>query len=142
MSGLTYRGVELRTITGGYWFYVVSGLYGGLKVKGDDPTIPGKRGRWAGNRLAEVRTVMLHGKVLGEDNADYDALRMALEAIFDPELPAGDLVVGTDYPGITAPHTIAVRFVNYFEREDVAHLYADLDIQLDTDDDPDWDVGS
>lgn len=143
MSGLTYRGVELRDHANGKWFHIVGGPHGGLKVKGEDPNIPGKRGRWAGNRLADARVVFLHGKVLGTTATNYRALRDALDVIFDPELDAGDLVVGSDYPGMSGTLTIAVRFVNYMTpKENVAHHLAELDVELVTTDDPDWLPGS
>lgn len=142
MSALTYRGVELRDLTNGKWFHIVGGPHGGLKVKGEDPGIPGKRGRWAGDRLADVRVVPLHGKVLATTEANYRALRDALDAIFDPELDAGDLVVGSDYPGMSGTLTIAVRFVNYIVKEPVDHYLAELDVELVTTDDPDWMPGS
>lgn len=140
MAALTYRGTELRSLTAGigYWFHVVPPRKGTLKVKGTDPPIPAKRGRWAGNRLADIRTVMLHGEVTASSESDYATKMAALDVIFDPELSAGALVLGTDYPGQSVSETLQVRFVNYFVREDVDHLLAELDVQLDTVDSPDW----
>lgn len=142
MAGLTYRGQELRLGTGPIgarlWFWIPGGPYGRLQVAGVDPAIPGRRGLWAGNRLARQRVVPLHGHVMGDDAGDYDELRLLLDAIFDPELAAGDLVLGTDYPGITVPRMITVRFDNYMPTDNVDNHEAELDVELVTVEDPDW----
>jgi hypothetical protein len=143
MAGLVYRSQELRLVNGSpararLWFHVPGGPYGRLKVKGVDPLMPAKRGRWPGNRLADQRVVPLHGEVMADDEEEYHELRATLDAIFDPELGAGTLTLGTDYPGIVIPRYIVVRFENYMATENIDTLECELDVELVTVADPDW----
>lgn len=130
---LVYRSTELRNLTTArYWFDLPLGLTGILTVRGKDLTLPKSSGQYAGNRLAHQRIVPIHGLLLGTSESNHYSGRAALDAIFDPELDAGNLVVTGDWIGLGATtKTISVRVMDDVRIvEKVPNLVTEYDVQL------------
>ncbi len=119
--GITYRGTDLVTISSGQLrlcFWLTSGLYAGLQVRGQDVVVPALAGRISANRVRDRRLIEVEGFVQGtgatEDNRldDFEAAMVTVMALFDPTLAAGSLVVAKQGGGTktisarTLPETI------------------------------------
>ena len=141
MAALTYRATELRDMSARRcWFAIESGWRDGVDVRGDDTTIPRKRGQTTRYRRDHVRVIHLRGWVVGEDEADWDEVCAELEAIFDPELDPGTLEVTSPYKGLVAgTRSIQARTVNYTTTEHIANLVTEYAVTLHAvGDPPDW----
>lgn len=123
MSILTFNSVELRSYTaagGGLWGHIVSGFDGAAEVRGEDVTIPGKSGRYATNRVADKRTIVLEIWVLpaGASHAaieqNYLALVQTTLSVLDPTAAPAELRLYGPYLGIASGHyyKITARFLN------------------------------
>lgn len=145
MATLVYRGTEIRDVTvRNCWFHIESGWRDGIEVRGDDWVIPAKAGQTTGNRKDHLRIIQLSGVVFGEDEADWADVCGELEAIFDPALDPGDLVVHGPYLGAAGTSSISARTVNYRTVQRVASLVTEYDVTLHAiGDPPDWEeIGS
>lgn len=109
---LTYRGVDLNQF--GLKLQLVQGFGGGISVRGKDVIVPTARGRVPMARVADVRTLLIEGWVIGEDRYDWRESTDLFHEIFDPELDPGELVVTGPYLGVLdgVEHSINARTVN------------------------------
>ncbi len=141
MSVLTYRDVELRNLTvNRHHFSITGGWRDGIEVRGKDATIVGAPGMYELNRIPNKRVITLVGYVLGEDESDWDDEMAALEALFDPTLASGDLVVTDPYMGLVGmERTISARVSNYLTIDVVPQLVTRWDVTLNAiGNPPDW----
>jgi hypothetical protein len=143
---LTYRGVELRNLAvNRHYFSITGGWRDGVEVRGTDATILGAAGHYELNRVSDKRIITLVGFVLAEDENDWDDEMAALEAIFDPILSSGDLIVTSPYMGLAAGiRTISARVANYVTVDVQPQLVTRYDVTLNAiGNPPDWiDSGS
>ena len=101
---LTYRTTELRNLAvNRHFFGITGGWRDGVEVRGKDFVLPGAAGQYELNRVDDHRVIHLEGFVLATDEANWDVEMAALEALFDPALGSGSLVVTTPYMGLAAP---------------------------------------
>lgn len=131
MAEITYRSTELRDFaTTDRWFEVVEGLWGGVQTRGVDVVIPALSGRYARNRVADLRVVRLHGFVYGSTEAAHrtnmDTVVTALDVTAEP----ADLVVHTPLYGIASgTKTISARVVD-IRIVAVAPMVSEIDAEL------------
>jgi hypothetical protein len=112
---MTYRATTLQgTVAGArVHFDLWRGLAEPPAVRGEDVTIPGADGITWMPKVADRIDLELRGFIqgLGADLVDrqetWRAATDAVMALFGGTLSPGDLVVGPDYLGLTAPRTIA-----------------------------------
>jgi hypothetical protein len=114
VAEIVYRNTELRNFTTtDRWFEVVEGLWGGIQTRGEDVIIPSASGRWARNRIADLRVVRLHGFVFGTTEAlhrtNMNTVMTALDVTADP----ANLVIHTPLYGVpSGTRTISARVVD------------------------------
>lgn len=132
MSVLTYRGTELRDLAvAGRWFSITGGWRDGIETRGKDATIVGAPGMYELNRKANHRVITLAGYVLASSEDDWDDEIAVLEALFDPTLLSGSLVVTSPYMGLTSgTRSISARVVNYLTVDVVPQLVTRYDVTL------------
>ena len=149
MANLVADGTELQTVSGGYWFEISEGgLDSHPEVRGVDTIIPGRSGRVARDRVADSRTVILHGVCWGDGSTPRTSYRTrmdTLRGIFSPTAAPFDLVI---YPtargvggglatGTTA--TLNVRFLRFTGPPAIGDSVRMLDIECECiDSPPNW----
>jgi len=139
--------LELQAPSSGYYFEIIEGgLDAHPSVRGDDVTIPGKSGRTAMNRVADVRDIVLHGIVFGEASGgtsvseSFRSRMDALLAIFDPTEDPFSLTIHAPLHGLAAGSSASlnVRFLRFVTRQAGEH-YRYMDIECECiDSPPDW----
>ena len=99
---LTFRGLDLQS--GAYRFDLVRGYFEPPDVRGEDDVIPGRPGRDAMTREADVLRPRIEGSIIGEGatraerQASWHDATVALMAVLDMTLASGALVVGPEPP--------------------------------------------
>lgn len=140
--GLTYDGEDIQDLNG-LFLQIVSGLYDGLDVRGQDVTIPYLAGQVARARRRHTRRIMLKGFVRGADptatteqdrQMDYSVKARDVETLFDPARLPADLEV--TFPD-TSRAIIACRPLNVIPTPQVIEEFTSLDIEL-LSVSPDW----
>ena len=141
MSGLiAFRGLTLDDVSTGIYFELTRGFLDPPAVRGTDYTVAAKAGRFTGNRIADVNTIILDGYVLGDTEADFLANRQLLYAV----LAESGVVPGT--LSVTGPKlglalgtvaTIDARVRNWIPGKVIALATQAFSIELESVD-PDW----
>lgn len=109
---VTFRGVQLS----GTWgcLDIVKGFHEPADARGVDRVAPGQPGRYAGNREADLRKILIEGFIRGlgstaaERRIAWHEATMAIMDIMDPSLDPGELVVTDEY-GLEGTWTINAR---------------------------------
>lgn len=96
--GVTYDGTDLQQSDLGLFLEIVTGLWEGPEVRGQDVVVPSLAGRIPRNRVGDYRRIELRGHVQGQ-GADTDARRTdyvgkldILVDLFDPTRDPAALV--------------------------------------------------
>lgn len=129
---LKYRTVELRDLTVRRCFgSLVKGWRDGVVTKGENPEIAQAAGEDDLARLDRYRELELVVPVLGTSEANWNTVMGELEAIFDPALAAGNLVVHSPYMGLAAgTRTISAYVENARTIDRVHNLVTDWIVVL------------
>lgn len=142
--GLTYDGVDVQEEDLDIFFEVTRGLNEAPEVRGVDTVVPSRAGRVPRARQDDVLRVVLKGHVRGSgaDDAaqkeDYRANADTVRALFSPNREPADLVALAE-DGST--RTLICRPIGSpMWNERVASLYADVSVELEAVDPPDWSV--
>jgi hypothetical protein len=137
--GLTFSGTDVQDFEG-LFLEVVSGLYDGTDVRGEDVTIPYLEGQIPRARRLHTRRIMLKGFCRGSGATQdlrrlaYRASRTNAELLFAQDAMPDDLVV---LYSDGSSRTITARTLNIIAIELVPSEYASLDIEL-LSTDPGW----
>ena len=141
--GLTYDAEDVQS-TDGIFLEIVSGLYDGIDVRGDDVTVPYADGQVSRPRRRHNRKIGLKGYVRGGDplattvierQMDYSTKRRFFDTLFDPaRLPATLIVLMPD--GLTTA-TIEARPLNFIPTLIVPSEFCYMDVEM-LSVDPDW----
>lgn len=149
MANFVASSLELQDLSAGYWVTIsVGGLDAVPIVRGEDTIIPGKSGRVARVRKADVLTITLHAFVTGTGSThaavreSYLSRMTALRAIFDPTAdpfsltihPTAEAVGGKVGTGQTA--TLNVRFLRFTGPGSIADEAREFDIECECVDSP------
>ena len=132
MAVLTYRSTELRDLSvRRCWFSIVEGWKDGVAVRLPETVIPGKSGQIEETAVVDKRIIRLHGVVIGSSESNWNTVRGELEAIFDPSLAAGNLVVTSPYLGLASgTKTLSARVDSIRTTERVHALVTEYDVVL------------
>lgn len=121
MAELAANATDIRLADGSRYFYIVRGWLDDIPaVRGEDDDAPGRPGRIQGNRVAQLRRIILQGQLKGSGateaaaQASFLALVQGMATLWDPTADPWNLVAGDLYRGLAAGQTatIAVRTVN------------------------------
>lgn len=122
MAVLTYRAVELRDLSVRRCFgSLTKGWRDGVVVKGVNAEIAQASGEDDLPRLDRYRELELLVPVLGTSEANWNTVMGELEAIFDPALAAGNLVVNAPYMGLAAGTRTISAYVESARTVDRVH---------------------
>lgn len=143
--GITYRGTDCVTVVNGQLricLRLSRGLHSGLEVRGTDTVVSSRVGQIERNRVAHSRMLEVVGFVQGvgdtaaEQLADYETAMQEVDALFDPTLTAGALVVALQGGGTA---TIMARTLpQTLEEEAVIPSRRDIGFRLEAVDPPSW----
>lgn len=127
MAELAADSVDIRTSDATIYFYIVRGWIDDIPaVRGADSILSGQAGRFARNRVADYRRVLLAGQVKGTGatealaRASYLAKLESLQGVWSPTASSWDLVVDDEYKGLASGQTatITVRTINVIPAAD------------------------
>ena len=132
MAVLTYRSVELRNLsTRRCWGDIVSGWRDGAVVKGTNAEVASAAGEVDLPRLDRYREIELSVMVVATSESNWNTVMGELEAIFDPALAAGDLVVTSPYMGLASGTRTISAYVDRARPVDkVPHLVTEWQVIL------------
>ncbi len=147
MSELEYRGVQISGGTEGLKLQLTQGFSigggAGISVRGKDQIVPSRRGRVPLPRVADVRSLLIEGWVIGNTPDDWRDSTDIFNTIFDPELDAGILSVTGPYLGVlvAVTYTINARTLNTMAGPILSGARAQhWSVELESVD-PDWTSG-
>ena len=139
IAQISFRGTALTDHEGIFFDRIIRGGPGTTAaVRGTDDVIPGAEGRFARNRVKDIRTIEIAGWITGAGSTvllratDYWANRAAAEALFDPTI-VGELEVTV--PGAT--FTINARALPSPLYREIDPTHAEASVEFESVD-PDW----
>ncbi len=112
---ILFGGIQLNDPTGlGTKLQLTQGYPGFVTVRGKDYIVPGRRGRVAMPRVADLRTLLIEGYIQAASFDDYRDLADTMALLFDPELDAQVLSISGPYLGLPpgTTKTINARVLN------------------------------
>ena len=156
--GLTFRGQSLQDGTdpdsAEYWFDLIKGLPGHepYEVRGTDVVAPGRKGRYAGNRVEDHLDLLIEGHIRGigatpQERTDrWHEVTQTILAVFSLSLAPGTLVASpgsNGYLGLEDDAEIQARTVDVMGGSIRSRMsYQTLSFKLESIDEVGWDLGS
>ncbi len=111
---IVFAGIDLNDPTLGTKLQLTQGYPSFVSVRGKDYIVPGRRGRVAMPRVADVTSLLIEGYLFADNFDDYRDLADTMAGLFNPELDAQVLSLSDGYLGIPVgiTKTINARVLN------------------------------